>query len=57
MSKLFHSIKVDGKKEFLKKIVYVIQTGNAINISCVICSPDNRKYFGKIIWRLNFRYF
>ena len=56
MSKLFHSIKVDGKKEFLKKIAYGIETGNAINI-CVICSPDTRKYFGKIIRRLNFRYF
>ena len=27
MSKLFHSIKVDGKKEFLKKLCLVLKQG------------------------------
>ena len=57
MSKLFHSIKVDGKRELLKKNVFGIATGNVISISCVICSSNIGNYSGKIIQILTFKYF
>ena len=56
MSKLFHSIKIDGKK-IPQKIVLGIETGNIISISCIICSPVTREYFGTIIQRLTFSIF
>ena len=56
MSKLFHLIKVDGEK-MPEKIVFGIQTGNVISISCVICSSNTGEYFQRIIWRLTFEYF
>ena len=48
MSKLVHSIKVDGKKEFLK-YCFDIEARNAISGSCFICFSNTSKYSGKII--------
>ena len=42
------------EKSAPEKIVFGIETGNVINISCVIRSPNTWKYFGKIIRRLTF---
>ena len=52
-SKLLYSITVDHKKEFLKKNIFGIELGGFISISCVICSFNARKYFEKIIRKIN----
>ena len=40
-------------KRVPEKIMFSIETGNVINISCVLYPPNTRKHFGKILQRLN----
>ena len=50
-SKLFHSMTVDGKKEFIKKVTFTTEEWNAIISSCIICSANSRKYFEEVLRR------
>ena len=53
--KLFYSIKVDWKKEFLKKNYF--EMGNVVStvsISSFICSSNTGEYFEKIVQILRF---
>ena len=48
----FDSMTVDGKKEFLKKIMFSNEKGNVIISSCIICFASARKYSEEMLWRL-----
>ena len=50
-SKLFHSMTVNGKKEFIKKVTFTTEEWNAIISSCIICSANSRKYFEEVLRR------
>ena len=56
-SKLFHSMTVDGKKEFLKELFVVMKWGNVTISSGIICIVNARKHFEKILRIMTFRYF
>ena len=40
LSRLFHSVTMDGKCEFLKKSMSIIELRNIVNVSCSACSSN-----------------
>ena len=56
LSRLFHSITVDGKKEFLKNMSN-IELGNVVDIfSCSICVPSGGDFIKQILRGFIFSY-
>ena len=57
-SDLFHSMKVNTKKNFRKKKMFTTEEGNAIISFCIIiCLANARKYFEKKLRKLIFKSF
>ena len=51
LSRLFHSITLYGKDEFLKKTVFNIELRNISNISRSICSPNGGNIIEQMLKR------
>ena len=55
--KLFHSMTVYGKKEFLKELCAVVKWGNVTISSGIISIANARMYLEKILRIMTFRFF
>ena len=54
LSRLFHSVTMDGKYEFLKKSVPNFKLRNFVNVSCSVCTSNSGDIIEKILGRFVF---